>query len=153
MRAVQLARVAAQAEKIQLQQMARRQARRVVLGAGGAVFGLGLFCWVQVIVFFALERPIGPIWASLVLIGINLLAALILGGMAMSSAPSPVEQEAVQVRDQALQQMRQAATIGVVAAPVGRLVLRQVAGRLVGRRHARKLNWAALAARFLASRS
>jgi len=152
MRAVELARVAAQAEKLHLQCMAQRQLRRAVFGAGAAVFGLGLLCWAQVIVFFALERPIGAIWASLVLIVLNLLAALILAGVAVKSVPGPVEREAAEVRQEALGQMKQAAATAALVAPIGRFVVRRT-GRRLGNKRATALSLAAMAARYLGSRS
>src|SRR5579884_4322672 len=111
MRSVQLAKVAAQAEKLRLQRLARRQAFRVVYAIIAAVFGIGALAWIEVVIWFALRNAIEPLQASLVLFGINLLPMAVLLGLAAHSAPDRIEREAETVKTDALAEMREAVIV------------------------------------------
>ena len=144
MRGVELAKVAAQAEKLRLQRLARRQALRVVFAIAAGVFGFAALAWAEVTVWFPLRNATAPVWASLILFGIDLVPALILLGLALSSEPSAVEREAVLVRADALARMREDLIVWPL---VGR------AARLLPRKYVYGLTLAALTARYLASRT
>ncbi len=141
MRALRLARIAAEAEGLRLRQMASRRASQAALAAVAAVF---LICALAVAHFagwLALVKVVEPLYAALILFGIDLVIAIVLGVLARSSSPRRVEREAIQVRDQAKQQLALAAATAGAFAPAARLLgLRHVSGLVIG----------ALATRYLA---
>lgn len=142
MRIAELGKVAAQAEKLRLERMARRQAIRAGLAAVAALFGLAALVALEVLVWEEIRRNLGPASASAIMIGINLVIALALFGFAARSAPGRIEVEAAEVRDAALVEMRETVAITAVVGPLG---------RLLGRKHIYGLTLAALTARFLSS--
>jgi hypothetical protein len=142
MRTVQLAKIAAQAEKLRLERMARRQAIRAAFAAVAGLFVLAALCFLHVLVWVEIHRNLGPANASAILIGIDLVIAFALLGFAARSAPSRIEVEAVEVRERAMEQMREAVALTAVVGPLG---------RVLGRKHIYGLTLAALTARFLSS--
>ncbi|HTW26015.1 MAG TPA: hypothetical protein VME92_02710 [Acetobacteraceae bacterium] len=144
MRGVQLAKVAAQAEKLRLQRLARRQAFRAVFAVAASVFGLGALAWAHLIAWFPLRHAIGPIWASVVMTGFDLILALVLLLMAVHSEPDSIEQEAMMVRADALARMREDVIIWPL---IGRVA------RLLPRKYVYGVTLAALTARYLGSRT
>ena len=140
MRATQLARIAAQAEKLRLQRIARRQAIRAGCAAVALVFLLAFLALLHVLVVISIARTTGPASATAIVLGIDLVIAIILGVMAMRSTPDAMENEARLVRDRALEQMKEAVALATVVGPLG---------RILGKRHVYGLTLAALTARFL----
>ena len=61
MRAVKLAKVAAQAERLRVQAMARRQVRRGAYGFAGIVFAVGALCLGHVVVWLVLAPTVGSL--------------------------------------------------------------------------------------------
>jgi len=144
MRSLKLARIAAQAELLRLRRYGDRQVGRVVLAAIAVVFLLACLGTLHFAGYFALRRAdILPIWAALILAGVDLLLALILGLGALRNRPGRLEREALQVRLAAQHQMMETAAMTAVVAPVLRsLGMRKVYG----------LALAALTARYLTGR-
>ena len=68
MRAVKLAKAAAQAEKLRLKALAQRQARRGVYGFIAAVFAVGALALGHVVAFLAIVPSPGSLWTSVVLL-------------------------------------------------------------------------------------
>jgi hypothetical protein len=122
MRAIRLARVAAEAEALRWRRRARRTVNRVVVGAVGAVFLLAALSFGHVAALQALRHTLGPTSSALVVFGGDLLIALILMLLASISSPDRVEIEALEVRQRALQQIEEAAATAALVAPVARLV-------------------------------
>jgi uncharacterized membrane protein len=143
MRAAQLARIAAQAEKLRLQRIARRQAIRAGCAVVALLFVLAALALLHVFLVITFARTTGPASAAAIMLGIDLLIAIVLGVMAMRSAPDAMEQEARMVRDRALDQMKEAVAVAAVVAPLG---------RVFGKRRVAGLTLAGLAARFLSRR-
>jgi protein-S-isoprenylcysteine O-methyltransferase Ste14 len=139
MQPVQLARIAAQAEKLRLQRIVRRQIIRVGCAAVAVLFVLAFFALLHLFAILEIARSTGPATATAIVFAVDLLIAIILGVMAMRSSPDALEVEARQVRDRALAQMKDAVAMAALLGPVG---------RLFGRR-AYRLGLGALAARFL----
>jgi len=144
MRGLRLARIAAQAELLRLRRMARRQAVRVALGAIALTFLLACLACVHVAGYFGLRRAdIAPVWAVLIVAGVDLLIGLLFLIAAARDSPDPIEREALQVRETAQAQMLEAAAIGAVLGPVLRsLGVRKVYGLVLAALSARYLTGA-----------
>jgi hypothetical protein len=122
MRTVSLARVAAQAEAIRLRAFASRTVVRATL-AGIAVFFLiaGLVAG-HIAGGMALTPYVGPLRATLIVGGADLVIAVILALIAASSKESRVEIEALQVRKSAQAQLGEEVAMAAILAPVLRLL-------------------------------
>jgi hypothetical protein len=101
-RSINLLKLAAEAEKIRLRAMMARQARRAAFGLVALVFVLGVLALTEVAVWQVFRFYVAPLYATLILLGINLLFAGIFGFLAARSSPSQAEHEAVRVRQDAL---------------------------------------------------
>lgn len=128
MRTFRLARVAAQAELLRLRRLARRQAVRAALGAVALVFLLACLAALHVAGFLGLvQLRIAPIYAALIVAGVDLAIGLVLALLAARDTPDRVEQEALQVRQAAQAQMAEAAAMTALVGPLLRsLGLRKV---------------------------
>ena len=116
MRSVELAKVAAAAETLRLKRIASRQVMRVAYAAGAAVFAIGMLVLVHVAAFHALAPGlVSPIWASVILLAIDAVAAGVLFMMANSNTPDAIETEALEVRRQAVTELRKATTFVALA--------------------------------------
>ncbi len=102
MRAVELAKVAANAEALRLRQLASRQGMRAAYGAVAAVFGLAVLVLVHVVLYDILVLYVSPLVASVILLALDLVVAGICGLKALKSTPSAIEEEALAIRKQAL---------------------------------------------------
>ena len=143
MRTAELAKVAASAEKLRLQTLAKRQAMRGVFGAVAALFGIGVLILLHVLGYQLLRRGLGPIASTLVLLAVDLVIVIVCGVLALRSAPSTVEREAEDIRRQALREMRTTRTVMGMVGPAPRrrggrrspgLALGALATRLLTRR-------------------
>ena len=131
MRAIELAKVAAAAEALRVKRYARRQGIRIAYAVAAAVFAIALLAMVHVLLVVALALAI-PLWlAVLIVLGIDLVAAGILGSIALSNKPDRIELEAAAVRRQSLTEAKAAATS---LATIG-----EVAGLAVGMAGRRKV--------------
>jgi hypothetical protein len=145
MRAIALARAAAQAEKIRLQASVRRQIRRGAYGFVGTVFGLGALSCAHVVAWLALRPIIGAMWASVVLLVFDLVVALAFGALAVRSRPDQVEVDAQQLRELALKHLKEEMTLPPLGPLVGAFMNRK--RRRQGRhadashRDLRRLTW------------
>ena len=142
-RTFQLARVAAEAEVLRLRTMAKRYATRVVLAILAAVFLIATLVCAETAVAMAISRTLGPVSATLVVMGGNLLIAVIFLAIAASSKPSSVEREALQVRKTAQAQITQTMALTALIGPLA---------RVIGGRKLYGLVLAALTARYLGAR-
>lgn len=125
MRTVELTKVAVASEGLRLRRFARRQALRVAFGVGAAVFALFALGVLHFTIFIVIERWLGPIGSVLVVLALDVIGAGVLGAMAFSSKPDTVEQEARDVRAQALIELRRSLTTMGMAAEVGGVLLRR----------------------------
>ena len=122
MRAVTLAKAAAQAEKLRLQALAQRQVRRGICGAVAAVFAIGALALGHVVAFLAIVPSLGPLWTSVLLLAFDLLVAIALGAVAALSKPGAIEVEAQRIKERALGQMRQELTVAALVPALGLFV-------------------------------
>lgn len=114
MRAVDLGKIAAEAEKIRLQQLMNRQIRRGVYFFIAALFALFMLAMIHVLLWQVLAEQVGPIWASTILLVVDLVIAAISGIVGSRSAPSQVEKAAADVRHEALKQAGEAMSFMVL---------------------------------------
>jgi hypothetical protein len=143
MRTLRLIRIAAEAEKLHLQARLGRSVRQAAMGAAAAIFALCALGLLHAIGYIALRDRFSPIASASIVFGVDVVLAAILGLVASRGGESVTEREAREVREHALVQLREAATLFGVIAPVG---------RLVGKRGVYGMTLAALTARFLSSR-
>lgn len=144
MRTVELAKAAAQAEKLRLERMATRKVMRVAYYAGAGVFGIGALVLLHVVGYHAMVPGLSPLAASAILLGVDLVLAGILAYLGGRDSPDTIEVQAKLIRDQALAEIRSAATFAAMLGP---------ASRIVGKRRTAGLAFGALATRLLARRS
>ena len=106
MRAVSLARVAAEAELLRIQHMLKRQGMRAAFGAIAAVFAIGVLVLCNVAGWQVLRWYVPPIYATLILLGINTVVMAVFATLAARSSPSYAEREAFRIRQQAIHEAR-----------------------------------------------
>lgn len=106
MRSVNLLKLAFDAEILRLRAMATRQGRRAAFGSAALVFGLAVLALAEVAGWQGLRLCVQAIAATLILLGINLALATVFGLLAARSSPGHAEQEALRVRQQALDAAR-----------------------------------------------
>lgn len=121
MRSFRLARIAAQAEFLRLRLLLRRQALRVAFAALAVLFLLAALVGAHVGGFLALAETFTPVHAVLIVIGVDLLIAIIFAVLAARDTPSAAEREALQVRRTAARQASEAVAISAVIGSLGRV--------------------------------
>ena len=124
MRSFNLVKIAAEAEILRIRALVARQARCAAFGAGALVFGLAVLALAEIAGWQTLRLYITGIVATLILLGVNLVIAAVLGLLAARSSPSHTEDEALRVRREALNGARGALSI-TAAVPLLRLVGRK----------------------------
>jgi ribose/xylose/arabinose/galactoside ABC-type transport system permease subunit len=123
MRAPNLVKVAAQAELLRIQSMLKRQGRRAAFGLVALIFLVGALAAANVAGWQVARRYVEPIYATLIMLGVNLAIALIFGLSAARSSPGRDEREALEVRQRALREARSSLALGAVV-PVGGALFR-----------------------------
>ncbi len=121
MRATNLVKVAAQAEIVRIQHMLKRQGMRAVFGLAALIFVLGALVLANVAGWQTVRMYVAPISASLIMLGVNLLIAIILGVVAARSSPGQHEKEALEVRQRALREARTSLALSAVIPLAGTL--------------------------------
>src|SRR5579871_766176 len=101
MRALRLARIAAEAEGLRLRHRARRSAIRATLALGSLGFLLGTVLFCHVAAWFWLRQHWEQPLAALILAGADMVLAVFLALLAARSTPTRVELEALAVRQRA----------------------------------------------------
>lgn len=124
MRSINLLKIAAEAETLRLRALLERQARRAAFGASAFVFALIVLALAEVAGWQTLRLYVTGILATLILLGINLVIAAVLGAVAVRSSPNQTEREALRVRREALEGARSALSI-TAAFPLLRLLRRR----------------------------
>ena len=95
MRTVRLLQVAAEAEILRLRYLMRRHGMRAAFGVLAAIFGLSVLVLLDVTGWQLLRMYVTAIYATLLLLGINLVIALVFGALAARSSVSTHEREAL----------------------------------------------------------
>ena len=145
MRTVDLGRTAAQAEVLRLRRVLRRQLWRAVWAAVAAVFVIAVLVMLHVVGYALLAMVLPPIWASVIVLAVDLVLAGLFGWFALRGAPDRLEVEAKMIRDQALAEMKESVAISALMSPLTRVALRRA-----GRKNLLGMTLAALATTFLA---
>ena len=126
MKAVDLAKVAATAEALRLRRQARRIIRQVVFLAMAGLFGFVALLSAHVLLWTVCEGPwhTGKVWASVIVLGVDVVAVGILVLLGKGKVPDPIEVEARITRDRSLSELRSVlaltALTTAVAGPAGR---------------------------------
>ena len=103
MRSVNLLRIAIEAETLRLRHMLRRHGTRAALGLVATIFALSVLVLCDVAGWQVLRLYVMPLYAKLILLGVNLVLAIAFMLLAARSSPSHAEREALMIRQQALQ--------------------------------------------------
>lgn len=102
MRSINLLKLALDAEILRLRAMVARQSRRAAFGSIALIFALAVLTLAEIAGWQGLRLSVEAIPTTLILLGINLVVAAVFGVLAARSSPGHAEQEALQVRQQAL---------------------------------------------------
>jgi hypothetical protein len=103
MRALRLARIAAEAEGLRLRHSAQRTVVRAILGLMALAFLFGALVFGQIAAWYWLRMSWDRPEAALILGGAELVLAVIFGLLAARSSPGRIEVEALAVRRRALE--------------------------------------------------
>jgi hypothetical protein len=101
-----MVKIAVDAEVIRLKAMAKRQGTRVAFGTVAAIFALGVLVLLNILIWQLLCFYMQPIYATLILLAINLVITVIFGVLAMRSTPSQTEQQALEIRQRAVRELQ-----------------------------------------------
>ena len=118
MRAIQLARIAAEAEGLRLRHTAGRNAVRMVLGLGALSFVLGAIIFCHIAAWFWLSMSWDEPVVALIIAGTDVVVAAVLALVAMHSSPGRVEAEALALRTRALDHVATSLTIPALVTPL-----------------------------------
>jgi hypothetical protein len=133
MKAVELGKDAASAEMQRLQRMGLRFAQRLAFLVIAALFGLFMLISAHVLLWVVCFGPwhTGKVWASVIVLGVDIVFAGIFALLGRGKPPSSAEIEARMTRDRSLAAMRNAFALSAVTAtvvgPAGRMAGRGVA--------------------------
>jgi hypothetical protein len=122
MRAVNLTKVAAEAEILRIQHMLKRQGMRAAFGLVAVLFVLGVLVLAHIAGWQVLRLYVPPIYATLILLGVDLVIAAIFGILAARSSPSHHEREALAIRQRALHEARSSLALGALIPIAGALL-------------------------------
>ena len=100
MRSANLIKVAVEAEIVRYKAMAARQARRAGFGLFAFIFVMGFLISLETAAWQAIHMYLEAIYATLCMVGANLVIAIALAVPALRSSPGGVEIDAVEVRNQ-----------------------------------------------------
>lgn len=100
-----LARVAAEAERLRWRLRARRTVVRAGLAAGGLVFLCAALAMAHVVAMAFLRPLVDPVWAGAIVVGADLVIALVLGVASAQLGAGAAERGAVAVREMAVGEM------------------------------------------------
>jgi hypothetical protein len=121
-RSVNLLKIAFDAELLRLRAMMARQGRRAAFAVIALIFALVVLALAEATGWLALRHRFESIPATLILLGGNLVIAVIFGVLAAWSSPGHTEQEALRVRRQALDGARGALAFTAAVPAVTRLL-------------------------------
>jgi hypothetical protein len=105
MRTLDLARVAAEAEALRYRSMIGRHGTRAAIAAVAAVFAISVLVLLNVTGWQLLRLRFEPLYATLILLGVNVVLTALFGALAARSRESRAEIEALQIRQKAVDEM------------------------------------------------
>jgi hypothetical protein len=121
MRTGNLAKVAAEAEILRIKHMLKRQGIRAGFGLVAAVFVLADLVLIDVVIWQLLRMIVAPIFATLILLVVNLLLSVVFGVLAAKSSPGQTEREALAIRQRAVAEARNSLALGTLVPVIGTL--------------------------------
>ncbi|WP_428491714.1 hypothetical protein [Rhodopila sp.] len=121
MRSVNLLKLAIDAEILRYKSMAARQGRRAAFGVMALVFGMGVLITLEIAGWQVAGMYLLPIYATLCVLGFNLVVAAVLALIAMRSSPSRTEIDALDVRKKAVQALQTSLTFSALVPTAGYL--------------------------------
>ena len=124
MRALRLARIAAEAEGLRLRYSLQRVATRVVLGLIGLAFLFGALVFCHIAAWYWLRMSFERPAAALIIAGVEFLLALILALSAARSSPGRLEAEALAIRRRALENATSSVAVSALASQLLPLAVR-----------------------------
>jgi cobalamin biosynthesis protein CobD/CbiB len=122
MRSISLLRLALDAEVLRLRYLLQRQGRRAAFGLLAAIFGVGVLVLANVVGWQLLRFYVAPIYATLILLGFNLVIAVAFALLAARSSPSHAEQEALRIRRDALEGAQSSLAFAAALPAIGTLL-------------------------------
>jgi vacuolar-type H+-ATPase subunit I/STV1 len=102
--------------------MLKRQGMRAALGLIGVIFVFGVLVWIHAAAWQGLLMYVRAIYATLIMLGVDLVIAIILGLLAAKSSPGRTEREALEVRKRALGEARNSLALGGIIPVAGALL-------------------------------
>jgi hypothetical protein len=127
MLAAQLVKAAAQAEKLRVEALVQRQAKRSIYAGVSVVFSLGVFALAHVAVELAFAPAIGALQITILLAVFDTFAAAAFFSVAARSRPGKIEIEAEYLRRRALGQLKdEISFVALIPALVGPRRFRQL---------------------------
>ena len=117
-----LAKVAAEAEILRIQYMLKRQGMRAAFGLVAAIFTVGVLVLAHIAGWQVLRLYLSPIYATLILLGVDFVIAALFGILAARSSPSRDEREALAIRQRAWHEARSSLALGALIPVAGRLL-------------------------------
>ncbi|MDQ2802459.1 MAG: hypothetical protein M3Y41_07160 [Pseudomonadota bacterium] len=134
MRSVRLAQIAAQAEGLRLRRRVSRVIMQVVLALVAVPFLIATLVFLELALWKVVAANVLPVWAALIVAGVNLIIAGIVLILAMTrGGDDRVAIEALQVRQRAFESAQRSLSLAALVAPVSQFLL----GRLTRRRKRR----------------
>jgi hypothetical protein len=127
MRAVNLVKVAANAEILRIQYMLKRQGLRAAFGLAALIFVLGALVLTHITGWQVLRQYVTAIYASLIMLAVDIVIAAVFGLFAARSSPARQERDALDLRRQALHEARTSLALGALV-PVAGALLRSKRG-------------------------
>jgi hypothetical protein len=117
-----LAKVAAEAEILRIQYMLKRQGMRAAFGLVAAIFTVGVLVLAHIAGWQVLRLYLAPIYATLILLGVDFVIAALFGILAARSSPSRDEREALAIRQRAWHEARSSLALGALIPVAGSLL-------------------------------
>jgi hypothetical protein len=124
MRALRLARIAAEAEGLRLRHGAQRTVVRAILGLVALAFLFGALVFGQIAAWYWLRMSWDRPAAALILGGAELVLAVMFGLLAARSSPGRIEVEARAVRRRALESATSSLAFSALVTQLGPLAFR-----------------------------
>lgn len=101
MRLVPLVRIALQAQLLNWSRHAQRVGFQIGMVAATTLFALSALAVLHLLAWSALQELLDPPFAAMAIFAFDLVIAAVVGFLTLRSAPGKIEQQALQVRDEA----------------------------------------------------
>jgi hypothetical protein len=121
MRSVNLVKVAVEAEIVRYKAMAARQGSRAGFGLFAFIFVMGFLISLEIAAWQTIHLYLEAIYATLCMVGANLVIAIALAIPAVRSSPGRTEIDAVEVRKSAIKSLQTSLAISTAVPLAGSL--------------------------------